>query len=482
MGNRSDRVFHLSIAGIAIALTMVSGLSVVNQWDLQWLQTWIRRLPTLTEQRLMHSRLLNSSVVPIEQTNSGSDIAGMPAYHEKDNASLVKVVAATPTVPESSLVTVRQLLQRYNIVSTDSEQLQMNLSTPVTIYVAQTPADYDRALANLGLSPEQAKQLTMDTGGFTQDSDIVIPMFQNTDAPDLANTLAHELTHAILNQNTGSIPSWINEGLAVHDGMLIQARVEDPVAYAGYERQMAESVIAAELADKLLPLTGDENKVLADNAPYDLELQDWLAVSDLLINAGYPAMRDYLYRINEGESDDTAFFRSFGEIETTFNANFTDLLSDMGKQADEGVTLQLYIPASYQGYIRILQHGKQTWQGFQTSPGPVTVRIKPDGSIQGPKNLTDPTYDSTPPDNDTLYVNLDPLHTLTYEGQSVQDAGFAFDYHYGMYSFVNTWITTENGKSTYGVTPELFGVRVTAISGDGSNPLTRLLIPPSSGD
>ncbi|MDQ0191107.1 hypothetical protein JI721_08365 [Alicyclobacillus cycloheptanicus] len=504
---RGDRAFHLTVTVFALTLAAISGITLLYQRDRQvipnsWLPKHVK-LHAVPSGNATHSTGDNT---PLDATNAthpaassagrkanatgqtggtedgsqqvAADLVGKPVFHQADNASLVKVSAFGADTPQTEVQHVDTLLSKYQIVNQVSTALQMNLQDQVHIYLVHSSQDYERALSSLfGISASEAKNFSADTGGFTQNESILVPLYQNQDDPDLVNTLAHELTHAFLNDNVqASIPSWINEGLAVSDGMMLQRQAENDVAYDGDAKTLAESVMEAAAAGQLVPLTSDENEVLTGDASYDLELQDWLAVSDLRKLHGADVFSDYLYRLNRGESNAEAFERTFGETSQAFNASFTSLLKTAAAAADQGVSLTFQVSSSYHGYLRLLQHGSHNWQGFLAQAGTVQVKLSKDGQLTGSTGAVTQTYDPTKPDDHTVYINLDPNQTLTYQGQPVQDCGLALDYHDGLYGFVNGWVTWENGKSTYFYNPTLFGVTLTAVSEqNAADPVLSLL-------
>lgn len=508
MSRRRDRAFHVTVSVFALTLAAIAGGTLISESTHTGLPPgWSpfhllgqgtsnqlpahngtvkhpnagRSLTNTTPQTGNTTSPTGNQTSPGTGTSTPSDVTGKPVYQPADNASKIIVSDPTGDASAAALANVKQLLATYQMASTVSETLQMNLNRNVHIYLAKTSADYQRDLNSLfGISVSQAKSFSADTGGFTQDESILIPLYQNTDQPDLANTLAHELTHAFLNDNVSYVPSWINEGLAVNDGMNMQAQVENPVHYAGDARSLAESVVEAAAKGTLLPLTPNEQTVLSGNTPYDLELQDWLAVKNLILTRGVGAFSDYFYRLNEQETAAEAFKRTFGLSTSAYNQTFTALLTQAAATVDPGVQLTFSIAPSFQGDLRLLQHGSHNWQGFKATPGTLQVTVTPSGQLSGSVDRLQSTYDSTKPDNHTLYINLDPIGNLTKNGQTVQNCGIAIDYHDGLYGYVNSWITWANGNTTYLYTPSLFGVTLTQVAeANQQNPILQLLSTPT---
>lgn len=485
VGKRTDRVFHITVTVFAMTLTVLSAVSMVYQRNPELVRSWLRAVaqasPVQTVRRspqgLSGINLTSSLKVPPASKTSVAK-PGSAKFTASSTAgadSTVTVQSVASDIPTSTLTEVKQLLTKYAILQTVANTLNMNPQQTVHIYLAQTNADYQQELAALGLSLSDAGRLSKDTGGFTQGDTIIIPMSQNKTVPDLVNTLGHEVTHVFLNHYVTDVPSWINEGLAVHDGMLVQSQTESAVEYSGYAKRMAESVLAATSAGNLVPLTGNEQQVLQGSYSYDLELQDWLAVNWIIQNYGLNEVHDYLHLLKAGVSSSQAFNDAFNIAESTFNTNFTSLLQTAAASPDAGVDLQFAIPKKFHGYIEILQHGTQNWRGFPVNPGSVNVTVTPGGKLEGVKGVQS-TLDANPPDNTTLYINLQSNGSLMYQGQTVQDCGFALDYHNGLYSFINSWITPVNGKTVFSRNPSLFNVVLSSVvEHQSSDPILPLL-------
>lgn len=359
--------------------------------------------------------------------------------------------------PKADVSRVKLVIKQYGIVLSDERNVSMGASQPINIYVAANVPDYREGLRRIGVSVKEASSLSSDTAGFTMGNSVVVPLFQNTSTDDLANTLGHELTHAIFNVNVGPLPSWINEGLAVSDGMYAQERVDGPVVYAAYARQMAETVLAAVSNHQLIPLAVNEAAVY--NASYDVELQDWMSVQYLIERFGFKSVLSYFGRLKLGETDAAAFVHTFGITFSDFNQQFTDLLKRAAVGPDTGVDLTLSISASFHGNIRILQHGATAWQGFNAKAGLTSFEVTPAGNLKGVARLV-AIPDAGGSDAQTMYVDLKPSGTMSYSGKKVSSCGFAINYNDGLYGYGNTWITTTDGNTIYLSSPSLFHVQL----------------------
>ncbi|MCL6637567.1 MAG: hypothetical protein K6T26_06445 [Alicyclobacillus sp.] len=384
-------------------------------------------------------------------------------------------------VPAATVTKVQSLASSSDMAEVVARALHLPVPVPVQIYLAQTAADYQTALQAQGVPAAQAQRFSRDTGGFTQGTEIVVPLYQNPTDADLANTLAHELTHVTLNAAgvTSTLPSWLNEGLAVTLGMDIQARIANPVVYDGYAKQMAETVLTAAAHGKLLPLATDEGQVLAGNASYDVELQDWLAVSWLVHQYGWQAMAGYLQQLRAGMPSDQAFQTAFGRSPADVNQQISRALQEGAHTLDTGVQLELQVAPGITGQLHILSHGSQQWQSVPLQPGRLLLSVDAAGHVHGPAEGP-AVADPNPPDTQTMYLDLSFDQPQTYQGEPVSHAGFALDYQHGMYAFVNGWVTYADGHSSYVQVPQLLGVSLQSVTEPmPQNPIEHLLHTPA---
>lgn len=489
MAKKSDRVFHLTISAIALALTVVSASSLLYLKDpaffkqsLATMQLYISRFTGyhFGSNGLFGNVEEQASLLPLARSTSGlaKDIGAVPldatVVNPMEDSKMVQVRQGGD-VSLAQVNQVEKVLQSQQIIEKDANMLDMNLAQQVTIYVTGDKASYEKQLAAIGVTPAEAKEMSMDTGGFTLNREIVVPLYQNTHPSELVNTLGHELTHAFLNENVGHLPSWIDEGTAVHDGMTLQSEAENPLVYEGYAKQLVETVLTAATSGNLLPLTNHEANVIRERASYDLELQDWLAVNELIDTYGNSALHHYFTLIRQGVPSNTAFFKVYHQTPAQLNQRLTRDLKNAAQHPDAGVSIELQMTPSFAGRIEILQHGAHIWYGFEGKAGTLTIQVLPSGKIHGTANQVLPSYDADRPDEDTLYVNLAPTHTLKYQNQNVENVGFAIDYHYGMYSFVNSWIGLENGRILYSKRTEQFGVQIVQLKDRNMNPIQHLI-------
>ncbi len=503
---RRDKIFHLTVTAFAWTMTAVTGATAIYSSN----QPFTARVNHRQSQFLGASRTNNPIHAGSTQTaptvppralakpaasKNASEVGGLTnAFSGIDtsfgrnsqsgfsqSAVHLTIKSAGPSTSESRVRQVENLIRKYDLVHLVTSNVRMGTNQPIVVYLAQNTADYANALSMVGLNRQEAASLSTDTGGFTLGNSIIIALFQNQNNADLANTIAHELTHVLFNDNIGQLPSWINEGLAVSDGMMAQSRVEGWVPYSSYARQMAATVLDATRNHSLVPLAVNEATVLKDNQSYDIELQDWLSVQYLLQRFGYESILAYFDRIKLGETYNQAFSRTFHMTFHQFNATFTKLLTEATLSPDEGVKLTLRALPSVRASVRILQHGRRHWQGFALAGGTTTLTVSPTGIVAGVK-VQNSVIDKASVDAQTLYVNIKPATKWFMNGHSVVNGGFAIDYNDGMYEFSNAWMTLASGRTVYTQNPSLFGITLADVEelSSSSDPVIAWLIARSN--
>ncbi len=136
--------------------------------------------------------------------------------------------------------------------------------------------------------------------------------------PGLLETTAHELSHAVINQNTDSpfadIPRWLDEGLAMY---------AEGVIPTDNARDLATAVRQGKLISlrSMTSYPGDSGLV-------DLYYGQAYSVAEFMVQTyGSPKMRDLLALLRDGVSIDEALVEAYG---MTFNELESAWLADLG--------------------------------------------------------------------------------------------------------------------------------------------------------
>lgn len=476
----------MSIAIIAIGVTLVSLASVFYQassFDVAHLSkhlttrysndkmtTVMASAQTLTRQQV-HERVFDVAPPPATRPPSTSAFKANP-----NSLSMVHVVPYGKGVTKANIHHVKNTLLKADSLGLISQTLRLNLKQPMTILVVNQTSSYVAALKHLGVRQSVAEGLAQSTGGFAANSSIILPLNENTGENQLANTLTHEMTHVFLNQDIGPMPSWTNEGIAVFMGMKGQKAVESETGFEGDERQLAENILDVASSGQLVALTGNENAILSGQENYDYELQDWLAISDLVSQHAISSIQRYLSLMREGAGEKQSFIVAFGEQEDVFNKNFTHLLKTAAQERNGGASLELTVKPDYHGNIEFLGAGRKAWHGVVAKSGRFQIDVNANGTITSELKSVAPKADKKSPDDNTVYVSLLPTSTEKWKGKIVKGCGFAFDLSNGLYAFENGWVSLADGNTEYRSTPTLFGVTIDSVQElNQSNPLIPVL-------
>jgi hypothetical protein len=206
--------------------------------------------------------------------------------------------------------------------------LEQSVGTPTdTIHVVlfSSSSSYANALTNAGMARSEVKKFIKGTQGLTVDNEIWIPLYNLSDKSELDNVLTHELTHAILNQRGigDTIPVWVNEGLAWHNGMLAKMKV-NPTKTKQLEAMLNNQIQTVANSGKLLPLTASEEDIVS--ASYTVEWVDYLAVQNLIDQNGMDSFLSFLNGISKNGVE-ASFQTEFGQSIATYEQDFYQQLN-----------------------------------------------------------------------------------------------------------------------------------------------------------
>ncbi len=370
---------------------------------------------------------------------------------------------------------VQNMLTKVNSVQRISQFLGTTMNRSATVILVNNPASYSQALKKLGVSSGDASNLSEDSNGFTLGSTVIIPLFQNTTDAELANTLTHELTHVNINQHIQSIPSWMNEGMAVFMGMNGQESVQTPIDFDDSELSYAEDILSVTQSGQLVPLTGDESAILSGSESYDYELQDWLAMCDLISKYGFSSIQTLVSHL-EHENADQAFQDTFGESVQAFNSQFTQVLKESVNQPNDGASLNLTISPDFAGDIQFQAPNTSKEQGIVAKPGHYQVVVHSNGTISSTLPSAAQMKSQNPASPSTMYLSLIPSKVEKVQKSKVSNAGLSFDLNDGLYSFDSAWINLANGSVLDQSEPSLLGVTVNTITElNSSDPILKIL-------
>lgn len=236
----------------------------------------------------------------------------------------VNLAAGDKAVPASTMQDAEQILQTVSLPTLQKELgVLPNQQTRIVLF--SSPQSYARALAQAGVAKGDLQSIAQNTGGLTIGSDIWVPLYQQDDRASLADTFTHELTHVVFNQNGigDQLPTWVNEGMAWHDGMTARAAV-NPALAQQVANQLNREIVKVKRTGELLPLTASEDDIL--NAQYNVEWEDYLAVKNLVQTKGSQKFMGFLNGIKK-QGVANSFQQQYGESIQTFEQAFLQSLN-----------------------------------------------------------------------------------------------------------------------------------------------------------
>jgi hypothetical protein len=268
-----------------------------------------RQLHQLSDQGFVHR--LGLKHLPKQKANQQTSVHG------------IVVASGDARVSSNQLKLAKQIIQNISLPI-----LQQNVgdvpAQNTRVMLFSNPQTYENSLAKAGVPQDQLKNIASETGGLTVGSDVWIPLYNLQDQSDLANVLTHELTHVVLNQKGigDSLPTWINEGIAWHDGLLAQSQVSPQEAQQLTEK-MNQQIHQVAQQQQLLQLSASEDDIL--NAKYNVEWEDYLAVQNLLNTYGNQAFLSFLNGI-EQNGVDASFQQTYNMSRESYETSFYQTL------------------------------------------------------------------------------------------------------------------------------------------------------------
>jgi hypothetical protein len=236
----------------------------------------------------------------------------------------IEITAGDTGVPASTVQMAANMIQNLSLpVLQDSLNSTPAKNTHIVLF--SSSRSYANSLLKSGISSDEIQNIVTETGGLTIGSDIWIPLYNLQDTSDLANVLTHELTHAVLNQKGigDQIPTWVNEGIAWHNGLTAQNQV-NPDRVQREREVFTQQVEQAAASGQLLPLSASEDDILQAN--YNVEWEDALAVESLLQQYGPETFKSFINGIAE-KGVDQSFQANFHMSRAAFEQSFIQTLN-----------------------------------------------------------------------------------------------------------------------------------------------------------
>lgn len=291
------------------------------------------------------------------------------------------VETSDSSVTPAELQSVDNIFEHVYQETVSSEGIVPTQKMDIHLYGSMN--SYQQHYLNEGYSQTESQQiaeLSVASEEGQNTINILMPTFVTIDG---LNILAHEFTHALTAEVSQQIPSWANEGGAWTQG--INAEVDDSpssMLKQGIQWNEWVDIVAHQQNHTLLPLGGAST--LSGN--YNIEAQDYFAVTQLVNKFGWPKFMQYVRSIDH---DPNAFADTFGESFSTFSQQVTGVLAKDAARSPGTFTVTLrtlpngpqtiyFINASGQKFLINGLEGNQTY----------TFSCNVDGTVTAPIGLT----------------------------------------------------------------------------------------------
>ncbi len=268
----------------------------------------------------------------IETPNPTSIIIDVPT---PPNGKLVTkhavIVAGDKGVLPEDMLSVANIFE--HVYPLDQTTLGLSEKGPITITLYSTLATYAGHFLSEGYSKSEADLIAENSGAVTEGpNSISVPMASFGEMDGL-NVLAHELTHAMVATESLQLPSWANEGLAWHQGILGQMDGSPSnLLLTGAEWNQWFDIVQNQKENSLLPL-GTASPL---SGSYNVEAQDYFAVQQLINQYGMKSVLDYVYQY---DSNPSAFQDVFSTPFLSFSQSVSRSLAADAASTDKGFTL-----------------------------------------------------------------------------------------------------------------------------------------------
>lgn len=321
---------------------------------------------------------------PFTVTPSGASVSvtlpPAPINGTLTTAHAIIVAGDSGVLPEN-ILSIANIFE--HVYPLDVSTLSWSERKPITVTLYSTLKQYANHFQSEGFSSAEASKIAEDSGGVTEGANsisISLPAFGEVDG---LNILAHELDHALVSTVSVQLPSWVNEGLAWHEGILAQLDGSpSSLLLDGAEWNEWSDIVQGQQNQALVPLgSGDPL-----SATYNVEDQDYFAVNQLIDKYGVQNVLNYVYHFDTNASE---FQTAFGTSFLTFSQQVTDALTAATLHTDKGFTITIKVLAGGPTdlYVENNKGARSYMSGLQ--PGQiVTITCGSNGAITVPASLT----------------------------------------------------------------------------------------------
>ena len=271
------------------------------------------------------------------------------------------------------------------IYSEDEQRLNLPAKLPVRLEVFGSDAEFTQHFLDESYAASVSSTYGSDAEAVTEGPQSMAINVESLSLDGAINVLAHEFTHALIATSFSDVPTWVNEGLAWHDGLAAELGDSSlSLLQQSLLWNLWSSPVEAAREGLLQPLLTASSVATT----YNVEAQDNYAVEQLIQADGVSGVEKFLREIpSMGEAK--AFQSVFGESESTFATKVNQALKAYASAPP--ISLQVKIKvlpgASSELFVSNPQGVTYVFTGA-TVGNTYTFNVGVGGSVQTPSGLT----------------------------------------------------------------------------------------------
>ncbi|MFD2170140.1 copper amine oxidase N-terminal domain-containing protein [Tumebacillus lipolyticus] len=379
-------------------------------------------------------------------------------------APTVRVIGSDSALREGQVSALKAEIDRLGIMQHVAQNTGVSFELPVWIYLSNSDEGYRKTiLEKMNATGWEADQLVDWSNGLSYGNRIALPLYKLSSARERVSTITHELVHSAFSQHRMPIPNWINEGMAWQIGLDIGYQGAPSVLRSSMDGQCRAEVLGAMAEGDYVPLILDNNAKFEalNDAPYNLEYQDYLAVRSLIGQFGKDKLIAYLNRAKQGGDRAQLFEQAFALSLSEFEHRFSGALQKELNLQNQGVELTLRVTGEHAGTFALLGQDAKGWSKFRLSAGEHTLRIFKDGRIEGVK--IEETIPEEYPMEEVVFLTFEPNIPVQEEDMVVVYGGVTLLDAFGEYSLLGMWKTDLDADSHFLEDNRMLGIEVVSV-------------------
>ena len=348
------------------------------------------------------------------------------------------VVAEGTDVSPMQLISIDNMFER--VFAYDIAQTGLTAQVPVIIQVFENTPEYTQHFLDEGYTLSDSSSFGDNSQAASEGPQLISMNMQGLTNEFGVDVMAHEFTHSLISTVSQNLPSWVNEGVAWHQGIGAETDLSpDATLFSALQWNQWQDIVRHQHLGDLYAL-GSANAL---DPRYNVESQDYFAVEMLIDQFGLAKVIQYVTQVDQ-TGDATTFQQVFGEAESSFTLQVSQRLAQLAAQSDKGFSVTLRILPGGPSQLVLSSPKGKTWWFDGATPGTYTFVCLPNGTVTGPSNLT-----ASAPVNNSGDGTWD-IGAQEGSNQAFYslDTSFGLDYLEATTVFLNNSSTGQNGLST----------------------------------